>query len=74
MSEWLSENWMSVAAVVVGIVLCTGAGLLALTPDPEKPAKFLPVYVLAMLLFLVGLALVMRLEVVMQIPERFLNT
>ena len=70
MLEWFTENWLSLAAVVTGVILCTAAGLLSLTPDPEKPAKFLPVYAISMLLFLVGLALMMRLDFVMEMAER----
>ncbi len=73
-SSWLGENWLSLVAVVVGAVLCTLAGLLSLTPDPEKPAKFLPVYLLSIVLFLVGLALVMRLGIVMQFVEQIVET
>lgn len=69
MSEWLNEYGLSLAAVVAGVIVCTLSGLLSLTPDPEKPAKFLPVYALSMALFLFGLALVMRLEPVMQLLE-----
>ena len=55
---WFGENWVAVLAVVAGIVICTGAGLLALVPDPEQPLRFLPVYAVSMSLFLFGLVLI----------------
>lgn len=73
-SNWIGDNWLALAAVVAGAVLCTLAGLLSLTPDPEKPAQFLPVYLLSVVLFLVGLALVMRLGIVMQFVEQIVET
>ena len=47
-----------ILALLVGVALCVAGGLLGLVPNPEKPARFVPVYVLAAVLFLGGLALV----------------
>lgn len=69
MMDWISENWMAIAAVIGGIVVCTFAGLLALTPDPERPARFLPVYLIALLLFLLGLSLILWCESVHEWPQ-----
>ncbi len=52
-------DWLAVGLVIVGILVTTGGGLLSLLPDPERPVKFVPVYVLALLLFCGGLALVL---------------
>lgn len=62
MVEWFSDNWIALAAVLGGIVACTAAGLMALIPDPEQPAKFLPVYAFSMTLFLFGLILILWCE------------
>ncbi len=45
------------SAVALGIVVCTLGGLLAMTGDLERPARFVPVYLLAMIMFFAGLAL-----------------
>ena len=45
-------------ALLAGIALCVGGGLLGLVPNPERPARFVPVYLVAAALFLVGMALV----------------
>ena len=45
--------------LVLGIGLCIGAALLALVPPLEKPVVFVPVYAVAMALFVGGLALVL---------------
>lgn len=47
---------LQIVTLVLGIGVCTGAGLLSLVPDPERPAKFVPVYAVAVALFLAGLA------------------
>ena len=48
--------WPAIA-LLTGIVLCVGGGLLGLAPDTEKPLKFVPVYIIAAMLFLGGMAL-----------------
>ncbi len=45
-------------ALLTGIALCVGGGLLGLLPNPEKPGQFVPLYLLAGALFLGGLAMV----------------
>lgn len=47
-----------VIALISGIALCVAGGLLGLWADPERPLKFVPAYVLAAALFLLGLAVV----------------
>jgi hypothetical protein len=69
MSSWLSENWVAVVAVIAGIICCVSAGLIALIPDPERPSRFLPIYFLALTMFLFGLSLILWCESVHQWPE-----
>ena len=49
----------SLLILLLGIGVCVGAGLLALVPNVERPARFLPVYVLTGALFLGGLAMIL---------------
>lgn len=55
-------DWMAVGIVVVGLLITTGGGLLSLIPDPGRPARFVPVYIVAMALFAGGLWLVVNSE------------
>lgn len=59
MGEWLAEYGIAIGVAIVGMLVCTGAGLLSLTPDPERPTRFLPVYLVAMTLYVGGLYLVL---------------
>jgi len=71
---WFSDYWPALAAAVVGIVICTCAGLLSLVPDPEQPGRFLPVYAVALTLFLGGLALILWCEDVSEYLGGILQT
>ena len=59
MEDWFATYGLAALMVVVGIVISTGGGLLSLTTDPEQPAKFIPVYLVSMTIFLAGLGLIM---------------
>ena len=59
MEDWFASNGTTAACVVAGIVICTLGGLLSLTPDPERPLRFVPVYIVSLALFLCGLGLIM---------------
>lgn|GEM_PF-5112427 len=50
------EVALQMVIVILGMGICTGAGLLSLVPNPEEPIKFVPVYTLSISLFLGGLA------------------
>jgi len=58
-SEFFWNYGLSIILGIAGMLVCTGGGLLALTPDPERPAVFVPVYVASLLIFIAGLALIM---------------
>ncbi|MFQ5732917.1 MAG: hypothetical protein ACE5KM_13325 [Planctomycetaceae bacterium] len=60
MNEFFADHWLTIVWVVAGMIVCTAGGLLSLTPDPEKPAQFLPVYFLALLIFVTGLLMIVR--------------
>jgi hypothetical protein len=57
--DWFANNGWTVASVIAGIIVCTSGGLLSLTPDPEKPLRFVPVYVVSLALFLCGLGMIL---------------
>ena len=46
-----------IVALLIGLVLCVAGGLLGLAADSERPLRFVPVYVVAAVLFLGGMAL-----------------
>lgn len=47
-----------VAVVVLGILVCTAGGLLAMLPDLNRPIRFVPAYICTMSLYLAGLAII----------------
>ncbi|MCA9116060.1 MAG: hypothetical protein KDA79_13315 [Planctomycetaceae bacterium] len=51
-----------IVVIVLGILVCTGGGLLAMLPDMERLLSFLPVYVLTMSLYLCGMAIIFWYE------------
>lgn len=48
----------SILTLVLGVAVCATGGLVGLLPNNEKPLQFVPLYLLAALLFLAGLAMV----------------
>lgn len=50
------EVVLQIVVLILGMGICTGAGLLSLIPSLEEPVKFIPIYTLSMSLFLGGLA------------------
>lgn len=62
MEDWMAGSGLAVVAAVVGAVVCTLGGLLSLTPDPERPLRFVPVYVVSLAIFLGGLGLILWCE------------
>ena len=59
MSEFFaSYGW--ILLVIVGIIISTLGGLLSLTPDPERPGVFVPVYALALVMFIAGMGVIVR--------------
>lgn len=55
-------DWLAVGIAVLGMLVTTGGGLLSLVSDPERPARFVPVYLVAITLFCGGLAMVLWCE------------
>lgn len=55
-------DWMAIGIAAVGVLVTTGGGLLSLVSDPDRPAKFLPVYLVAICLFCGGLGLILRCQ------------
>lgn len=62
MNEFFAEHWLTIIWAVTGMIICTAGGLLSLTPDPEKPGRFIPVYLVAMLMFITGLGMIVRCQ------------
>lgn len=52
------ELGLQILAVIVGMAICTGAGLFAMTPDIEQPKRFIPIYLVSIVLFVGGLFLI----------------
>ena len=50
---------MPTILAIVGMLVCTGGGLLSLTPSPERPLVFIPVYLSSLLIFNCGLAMIL---------------
>lgn len=55
MMESLTPYLPAIATAIVGMLVCTAGGLTALTGDPDHPASFVPIYLVAALLFITGL-------------------
>jgi hypothetical protein len=48
---------LQISCLVLGVVVATGGGLLALLADPDRPVQAVPVFVVAGTIFCGGLAL-----------------
>lgn len=62
MAEFFAENWMAIVWAAAGMIVCTMGGLLSLMPDPERPQRFVPVYLMALVIFVIGLAIIVRCQ------------
>ena len=72
-SEWVTTNWEVLSAVLVGMVVCTLGGLLAVSADRERTALFVPAYILAVGMFLGGLMLILFSETIVADGMKWLN-
>lgn len=72
-SEWVTTNWEAITAAVIGMVVCTLGGLLAVSADRERPALFVPAYILAVGLFLGGLMLILFSETIVADGMKWLD-
>jgi hypothetical protein len=72
--DWFAGNGLAVVAAIAGIVLSTLGGLLSLTPDPERPLRFVPIYILSLTIFLAGLGLILWCDQVSEfVREQYLD-
>lgn len=66
-------DWMAIGIAAVGVLVTTGGGLLSLVSDPDRPARFLPVYLVAICLFCGGLGLILKCQDVGGWVDRKIN-
>ena len=72
--DWFAEYGLATVVVVAGVVVSTLGGLLSLTPDPERPLRFVPVYIVSLAIFLAGLGMILWCEQVSDfVRDNYLN-